>query len=94
MRIAAGAIRARLPTISAPRVFAADGGLMSYGMDIADDFRLSASYVVKVAQGAKAADLPIELPTRYELTVNLRTAAALGIRMPREVMLLANGTIK
>jgi hypothetical protein len=57
-QIAAGALRARLPTISAPRAFAAAGGLMSYGMDIADDFRLSASYVVKVAQGTKAADLP------------------------------------
>jgi len=93
-QIAAGALRARLPTISAPRAFAAAGGLMSYGMDIADDFRLSASYVVKVVQGTKAADLPVELPTRYELTVNLRTAAELGIRMPREVMLLANGTIQ
>ena len=93
-RIAAAALRNKLPMVTGPRVFALDGALMTYGMDMTDEFRASASYVVKVAGGAKPADLPIEQPTRFELTVNLRTAAALGIKVPREVLLLANGTIE
>ena len=94
VRIAAAAIRYKLPLITGPRVYALAGALMSYGMDMTDDFRLSATYVVKLVNGAKPSDLPIEQPTRFELTVNQRTAAALGIKVPREVLLRADGTIE
>ena len=93
-RIANAAIRLKLPSISSPKVYADAGGLMSYGMDTRDDFRLSAAYVVKVGNGVKPADLPVELPTVTELTLNLKTAAALGIAVPRELRLQAHNVIE
>ena len=81
-RVAAAAIRLKLPANSAARYDTDAGLLMSYGMDIRDDYKLSAAYVVKVRQGAKPGDLPVELPTTTELALNLETAAALGITIP------------
>jgi len=93
-RIAEAALKLKLPSISGPKIYADAGGLMSYGMDTRDDFRLSASYVVKVANGAKPADLPIELPTTADFTLNLRTAQAIGIAIPRELRLQAHSIIE
>jgi len=93
-RIAATATKLGLPSVSGPRVFADAGGLMSYGMDMRDDFRLSAAHVVKVANGVSPATLPIEQPTQFQLTINLKTAAALGIRIPSELLLRADATIE
>lgn len=93
-RIAAAAMKLKLPSISGPKIYADAGGLMSYGMDMRDDFRLSATYVIKVASGAKPADLPIEMPTTADFTLNMRTAAALGIAIPRELRLQAHYVIE
>jgi putative ABC transport system substrate-binding protein len=93
-RIVAAAVRLRLPSISGFRAFVDDGGLMHYGPDQADAFRASAAYVVKLAHGANPAELPIEQPTQFELVLNLRTAAALGITIPRELRLRADRTIE
>jgi putative tryptophan/tyrosine transport system substrate-binding protein len=93
-RIADAAIRLKLPSITSPKVYAEAGGLMSYGMDTRDDFKLSAEYVVKVSKGAKPADLPIQLPTKPEFTLNMKTAAALGIAIPAELRLQAHSIIE
>jgi putative ABC transport system substrate-binding protein len=93
-RVAAAAIKLRLPSISGSKVYADAGGLMSYGQDIRDDWNLAAAYVVKVSSGSKPADLPVELPTKTELTLNLKTAAALGIAVPRELRLQAHNVIE
>ena len=80
--IDAAALRYRLPTISNVPGFAEAGGLLQYGTDILDQFRRSAGYVDGILRGAKASDLPIEQSTRIELTVNLKTARALGLTIP------------
>ncbi len=66
-----------------------DGALMSYGPNIADVFRRSASYVDRILKGAKPADLPVEQPTKFELGLNKRTAAALGVTLSYSLMLQA-----
>ena len=83
--IAAAALRSRVPTISNVPGFAEAGGLLQYGTDILDQFRRSARYVDGILRGAKASDLPIEQSTRIELTVNLKTARALGLTIPPTV---------
>jgi putative tryptophan/tyrosine transport system substrate-binding protein len=77
------ALKYRLPSASVLRQFAQAGGLMSYGADVSDIFRRSAVHVHKIVQqGTKPADLPVELPTKFELVINLRTAKALGLDVP------------
>src|SRR5262245_2577796 len=76
------AARYRLPTGYSVRVFATSGGLFSYGIDPADQFRQGASYVDRILKGAKAADLPVQGPTKFELVINLKTAKALGLTVP------------
>ena len=93
-RIAAAAIRHGLPSISGPRLFAEAGGLISYGADMADDYRLSAAHVVKVATGVSPATLPIEQATRFPMTINLKTAAALRIKVPSELLIRADATVQ
>ena len=93
-RIAAAAMRLGLPSISAHRLFAEAGGLISYGADVTDDFRLSAAHVVKVASGVSPATLPIEQATRFPITINLKTAAALKIKIPSELLIRADATIQ
>jgi putative ABC transport system substrate-binding protein len=88
------ASKARLPAVYAPREYAADGGLMSYGTNLGDLLRRSAAYVDKILKGAKPGDLPIEQPTKFELVVNLRTAKALGITIPESIMLQADEVIR
>jgi putative ABC transport system substrate-binding protein len=68
-----------LPAVYGYRYFAADGGLMSYGVDGRDLFRRSAAYVDRILKGAKPGELPVQTPIKYELIINLSTAKALGI---------------
>jgi putative ABC transport system substrate-binding protein len=86
--------RRRLPTISGPREFVVDGGLLAYGANYPDLFRRAASYVDKILKGANPADLPVEQPTRFELIVNLRAARALGLTIPPSLLVRADEVIE
>ena len=81
-QIAALSREARLPAVSVYRQFALEGGLVAYGPDTPDIFRRSAAYVDRVLKGAKPADLPVQEPTKYEFTINIKTAKALGLNVP------------
>jgi len=88
------ASKAALPVTYGERRFADAGALLSYGAHFADLWYRSASYVVKILKGAKAGDLPIEQPTKFELVVNLRTAKALGVTIPESILLRADEVIR
>jgi putative ABC transport system substrate-binding protein len=88
------AARNRLPTVAPLREFADAGGLIAYGPSLVDSFRHSARYVDKILKGAKPADLPVEQPTRFELVINLKTAKALGLTLPRSLLLRADHVIE
>ena len=88
------ALQHRVPTISTYREFAEAAGLMTYGPRLGDIFRGGASYVDKIARGARPADLPVERPTRFELVVNLATAKALGLTLPPSVLVRADRVIR
>jgi ABC transporter substrate binding protein len=76
------AMKYHLPAIYQSEDLVAEGGLMSYGPNVADEFRRAASYVDKILRGAKPADLPVEEPTNFELVINLKTVKALGLVVP------------
>jgi len=76
----------KLPTVFGAREFAEAGGLMSYSPDVAEGFRRAAGYVDKILKGAKPSDLPVEQPTKFELVINLKTAKALGLSIPRSLL--------
>ncbi|MGA8516137.1 MAG: ABC transporter substrate-binding protein [Burkholderiaceae bacterium] len=80
----------KLPTLYGHREFVQDGGFMSYGENFQDSYQRAGAYVDKLARGAQAADLPIELPTRFQLVINLKTASKLGIAIPRTLLLRAD----
>jgi ABC-type uncharacterized transport system substrate-binding protein len=84
----------RLPAIHVDRQLAAAGGLLSYGSNIADQYRRTATYVDRLLHGAKVADLPVQFPTKYELVVNLRTARAIGLTIPESLLLRADEVIE
>jgi putative tryptophan/tyrosine transport system substrate-binding protein len=88
------AIHNRLPAIYPFSFFARDGGLMSYGPDADDRFRQSASYIDRILKGAKPAELPVQLPTKFEMVVNLKTAKALGLDVPLHLQQLADEVIE
>ena len=93
-RVAELALGHKLPAISEIREFAAAGGLMSYGASIFDMTRRMASYIDKILKGAKAGDLPVEQPTKFELAINLKTAKALGLEIPPTLLATANEVIE
>jgi putative ABC transport system substrate-binding protein len=92
--IIALAARHRLPAVYAYRSFVAEGGLMSYGPDISDIFRRTASYVDRILKGAKPADLPVEAPVKFELAINLKTATSLGLTVPEKLLATADEVIE
>jgi putative tryptophan/tyrosine transport system substrate-binding protein len=93
-RIVALAAQHRLPAIYEDRAYATDGGLLSYGRDVSEQFRLAAGYVDKILKGAKPAELPVQQPTRFQLVVNLKTANALGLTIPPTILDLADEIIE
>ena len=88
------AARHTIPTLYARREFAAAGGLMSYGPNINDSYRLLGVYAARILKGEKPGDLPIQLPTKYELVINLRTAKALGLAIPAGILAITDDVIE
>jgi putative tryptophan/tyrosine transport system substrate-binding protein len=86
--------RHRLPAVYALRDTAAAGGLVSYGPDFVEQYRLAAGYVDRILKGEKPGDLPVQAPTRYELIINLKTAKAIGIDVPSTPLARADEVIE
>jgi putative tryptophan/tyrosine transport system substrate-binding protein len=84
----------RLPAVYPYRFYALSGGIISYGTDLAESYRRAASYVDRILKGAKPTDLPVELPTKFELVINLKTAKALSIRMPPTLLATADEVLE
>jgi putative ABC transport system substrate-binding protein len=93
-RIVDLALEARLPEIFNNRSFVQAGGLMSYGPNFPDLYRRAADLVDKILRGAKPADIPVEQPTKFDLVINLKTAKALGLTIPQNVLAIANEVIE
>jgi putative ABC transport system substrate-binding protein len=92
--IISAAARHNVPAVYSGSEFARDGGLFSYGVDLVDISRRAATYVDRILRGAKPAELPVQLPTKYEMTLNLKTAKALGLAVPPSILLRANEVIE
>ena len=88
------AARYRVPTVYPYRFMVDAGGLISYGIDNVDLFRRAATYVDRILKGTNPADLPVQLPSKFELVVNLKTAKTLGIDVPATVLTLADEVIE
>ena len=84
----------RLPAVYASRFFAMDGGLLSFGPNLLDNYRRAAGYVDRILRGEKPADMPVQAPTKYELVINLKTAKALGIEVPPTLFARADEVIE
>jgi putative tryptophan/tyrosine transport system substrate-binding protein len=83
------AARYRVPAIYSVKFYAMNGGLMSYGADLNQQFRDGASYVDRILRGASPRDLPVQFATRFDLLINVRTAAALGLQVPNRLLVEA-----
>jgi len=92
--IVALAARHKLPTIYFQRTFVAAGGLVSYGPDFLDQYRRAAGYVDRILKGDRPSELPVQLPTKFELVINLKTAAALGLTVPHSLIARADEVIE
>ncbi|HEY6023701.1 MAG TPA: ABC transporter substrate binding protein, partial [Pseudolabrys sp.] len=88
------AARHRLPAVYYRRLFATSGGLISYGPDFSDQYRLAAGYVDRILKGEKPADLPVQVPTKFELVINLKTAKALGVDVSQSLQQRADEVIE
>ena len=93
-RLNTAAIAARLPTLHSARDLVQEGGLVSYGPNIADNFRRAAEIVDKILRGAKPADIPVEQSTKFELTINLKTAKIIGLPVPPMLLATADEVIE
>jgi putative ABC transport system substrate-binding protein len=88
------AARNNVPAVYYMSPFARDGGLLSYGVDLIDNFRRAATYVDRILRGEKPGDLPVQFPTKFEMVVNRKTAKALGLEIPPSIMLRADEVIE
>ena len=92
--LAAAMAKRRLPAIYPADDYVVSGGLISYGVDQVDLWRRAATYIDRVLRGAKPADLPVQLPTKFELVINLKTAKAIGLAIPEALLLRADEVIE
>jgi putative ABC transport system substrate-binding protein len=94
IHIVALAARHRMPTIYFQRIFVMDGGLISYGPDFVEPYRRVAGYVDRILKGEKPDELPVQVPTKYDLTINLKTAKGLGLSLPSALLARADEVIE
>jgi len=88
------AARNNVPAVYWSSDFARDGGLLSYGVEVVDIFRRAVPYVDRILRGAKPADLPVQLPVKFEMVLNLKSAKALGLAVPPSILLRADEVIE
>jgi putative tryptophan/tyrosine transport system substrate-binding protein len=93
-QIISSAARNNVPAVYSDSVFVRDGGLLSYGADRVDNCRRAAPYVDRILRGAKPADLPVQLPVKFEMALNVKTAKALGLAVPQSILLRADEVIE
>src|SRR6516162_6106195 len=92
--IISAAARNQVPAVYVRSEFARDGGLLSYGVDLVDPWGRAGSYVDRILRGEKPGDLPVQLPTKFEMVVNRKTATALGLAIPPSILLRADEVIE